>query len=490
MFIANTCSKPKETATGDARQPISGLLHLNPGGAAVSDTMRRFLAIFVIVILVAGVCAVFAAPSFKSFGSEETTAVRTEKARAGTLTETISAPGTIEPVTKVDISAEVSARIIEIRRREGEQVRKGETVIRLDDRDLNAALQAAMARRDGERYRLEAERSRIVGSRQNLENARTTLERQEKLFNSGDVSRQTLDDAMLRVQETEAQVLAAENTISQIEKSLATAEAQIEQAREGVRRTTIVSNIDGVVTLLDAEVGELVVVGTMNNPGSKIMTIADLGQMRILTRVSESDIARIAVGQTADVRINAYKNRVFKGSVSEVPLQTKLERDTSSYFPVKVGLELEGEVIFSGLGGNVDIIVGTHEGIVIPSQAVVERRPSELPADVRTSPLIDDERRTTPLVFKLVDGKAEAAPVRVGPSNLTETLVLEGITEGDEIIIGPFKTLEKLKPGEVVRVDENAGVGGDESGPGKMGAGQQGGGRGHGGRRGGGMVRF
>lgn len=451
--------------------------------------MRRILLILVVLVVVGGSIAIFAAPSFRGLSTEEPTAVRAEPARSGTLTETISAPGTVEPITKVDISAEVSARIVEIKRREGERVQKGDVVIRLDDRDLRAALQASEARRDGERFRLEAERSRIVGSRQNLENARTTMQRQEKLYATGDVSRQAFDDALLRVQETEAQIQAAQNTISQIEKSLATAEAQIEQSREGVRRTTIVSNIDGVVTLLDAEVGELVVVGTMNNPGSKIMTIADLSQMRLLAKVSESDIARIATGQGAEVRVNAFRDRVFKGRVAEVPLERRLERDNTGYFPVKVALELEGELLFSGLGGNVDIVVGTHEGVIVPSQAVVERRVSELPAELRTNELVQTGRRTTPIVLRVIDGKAVPTPVRVGPSNLTETLILEGLAAGDQVITGPFKTLEKLKPGEIVRIDDNAGL--SESREAAAPSNSGGGRGGPGGRRGGGMsVRF
>jgi len=453
--------------------------------------MRKTLTILTILIAVLVVGAIFAAPSFRNLNAEEVVAVRAEAVKSGTLTETISAPGTVEPVTKVDISAEVSARIVEIRRREGDRVEKGDMVIRLDDRDLSAALAATESRRDGERYRLEAERARIVGSRQSLENARQTLERQDTLFATGDVSRQALDDAMLRVRELEAQVQAAENTISVIEKSLSTAESQIEQAKEAVRKTRIISNIDGVVTLLNAEVGELVVVGTMNNPGTKIMTIADLGTMRILTKVSESDIARIATEQVAEVRVNAYKDRVFKGRVAEVPLQRMLDRDNTGFFPVKVALELDGEMIFSGLGGNVDIVVGTHEGVVIPSQAVVERRASELPADIRSSPLVQSERRTTPVVFRVVDGKAIATPVRVGPSNLTHTLVVEGLEPETEIITGPFKTLEKIKPGDAVRIDENAGISEGREWSGTPPAGGGRGGPGGGGRRGGGMsVRF
>jgi HlyD family secretion protein len=430
--------------------------------------MRKFLIASLSLFLLAVLVALFAGDrllKMMPFGGPEGTPVRIEPVAPGELVEIVAAPGTVEPKHKVDVSAEVSARIVELPHREGDRVRSGEVIMRLDDRDLRAALQSAEARRDGERYRLEAERSRIVGSQTTLEGARAAAQRQEALFRTGDISRQDYENATNRVRDLEAQYLAAKNTIVQLEKSLAASEAQIEQAREALRRTVVTAAIDGVITQLNAEVGELVVVGTMNNPGTKILTIADLGSMKLTAKVSEADVPRVAPKQQAEVRINGYKNRVFKGSVDEVALQRTTEKDGTGYFKTGIGLELGGEQVFSGLGGNVDIAIATHTGLRLPSQAVVERKIEDLPAAVRGSPLIAAGRKTTTVVFLVTGGKAIATPVRTGPSNLTDTIVLDGIKEGDQVITGPYKALERLKDGDRVMQEEQApGAGGTDSG--------------------------
>jgi HlyD family secretion protein len=351
--------------------------------------------------------------------------------------------------------------------------------MRLDDRDLKAALQSAEARRDGERYRLEAERSRIVGSQNNLENQRAIAQRQESLFRAGDVSRQAYEDAVTRARDLESQFLAQKNTIVQLEKSLAAAEAQIEQQREALRRTVVVAAIDGVVTQLNAEVGELVVVGTMNMPGTKIMTIADLSKMKLSAKVSETDIPRVAKGQPAEVRINGYKNRVFKGTVDEVALSRTVEKDGTGFFKTAILLDLDGEQIFSGLGGNVDISIARHSGLNVPSQAVVERRVEGLPESQRSSPLIPAGKKLASVVFRVVDGKAVATVVGTGASNLTNTVIADGVKAGELVVTGPYKALERLKDGEAVVKEESSGWGGDGERPG--------GGGGGGGRRGMGM---
>lgn len=419
--------------------------------------MRTLLAVAISVIVIVALIALFAGDAIAnalSFGGPERVSVRYEPTKRAVLVESVSAPGIVEPKRKVDVSAEVSARIVELPRREGDRVRAGELIMRLDDRDLKAALQSAEARRDGERYRLEAERSRIVGTQNTLESSRATAQRQEQLFRSGDISRQAYEDAVTRVRDLESQFQAQKNTIVQLEKSLAAAEAQIEQQREALRKTVVVAAIDGVITQLNAEVGELVVVGTMNNPGTKILTIADLSKMKLTAKVSEADIPRVAVGQPAQVRINGYKNRVFKGVVEEVALQSSLERDGTGYFKTAVILDLNGEQVFSGLGGNVDISIASHEGLSLPSQAIVQRKIEDLPASARSNPLIQSGRKTTSVVFVVRDGRAAATPVQTGPSNLTDTIVLEGISEGDVVITGPYKALERLKDLDAVKQDE------------------------------------
>jgi HlyD family secretion protein len=447
--------------------------------------MRPALVISLAATAVVGLGALFVGKDvwqWLDFGGKEGTPVRMEAVSEGTLTETVSAPGIVEPLRKVDISAEVSARIVELPRREGDRVRAGDLLMRLDDRDLKAALQSAEARRDGERYRLEAERSRIVGSQNNMENARALAQRQESLFRAGDVSRQSYEDAATRARDLEAQYLAQKNTIVQLEKSLAAAEATIEQQREALRRTVVVAAIDGVVTQLNAEVGELVVVGTMNMAGTRIMTIADLSKMKLTAKVSEADIPRVAKGQSAEVRINGYKNRVFKGTVDEVALSRTVEaRDGTGYFKTAVLLDLGGEQVFSGLGGNVEISIAAHSGLNVPSQAVVERSVDLLPESVRSSPLIPAGRKTANVIYRVVDGKAVATVVSTGASNLTSTIIADGLKAGETVVTGPYKSLERLKDGDTVRKEES-GWGEEGGGRGESGGTRMGGGPGRGGR--------
>jgi HlyD family secretion protein len=446
--------------------------------------MKRPWAISASVLAVVGLAGLFFGRDLytMAWSADDGVPVRMDPVVRSTLVELVSAPGIVEPVQKVDISAEVSARIMELPKRAGERVRAGDLIMRLDDRDLKAALQSAEARRDGERYRLEAERSRIIGTQNNLEFARITAQRQEGLLLTGDISRQAFEDATARALDLEAQFQAQKNTIVQLEKSLAAAEAQIEQQREALRRTVVIAPIDGMITELNAEVGELVVVGTMNMAGTKILTVADLSRMKLTAKVSEADIPRVAKGQSAEVRINGYKNRVFKGTVDEVALSRTVEaRDGTGYFKTAVLLDLGGEQVFSGLGGNVEISIAAHSGLNVPSQAVVERSVDLLPESVRSSPLIPAGRKTANVIYRVVDGKAVATVVSTGASNLTSTIIADGLKAGETVVTGPYKSLERLKDGDTVRKEES-GWGEEGGGRGESGGTRMGGGPGRGGR--------
>ena len=430
--------------------------------------MRKFLVgvavvlgLLVVGLVVAGPSALALMPSFGSGGKALPVRIATVTRRE--LVETVSAPGELDPEVKVDVSAEVSARILELPFREGATVRKGEVIVKLDDRDLQASMDAQVAQRDGEKFRLRSEQERLASPMSQLANARATLERQESLFKTGDVSRADLDNAIARVRDLEAQIASAKEGLSVIESSLAAAEANIARARELLKKTTITAPIDGQITELNAEQGELVVVGTMNNAGTKILTIADLGSVRLKAKVAESDVARVKAGQPATVRVNAYRNREFKGTVDRVALSRGTEQSFGSsaggagsgqggWFKCEVALDLtDGETLLSGLAANVEIVVETTQGLLIPSQSLLEKKLDDLPKDIAESPLVDKVRRKASVVFRMVDGKAVLTPIRTGASNLSETMVLEGVGEGDVVVTGPYRVLERLKQGDPIR---------------------------------------
>lgn len=380
------------------------------------------------------------------------TAVRIGTAEPRQLVEAVSAPGEIVPHTKVDISAQTAARIVELPFRQGQDVKKGQVVVRLDDRDLHAALESARARRDGEMHRMQADHARLAGLQTSLELARRTLQRQQTLFKSNDVSEAALDEARQRVDDLEAQIQASQHTISQTESALAAAQAEIRRAEEALRNTVIESPMSGRVTRLNAEVGEMVVTGTMNNPGTVIMTIADLDRMMMKARVAEADIAGVEVGQAAHVHVIAYPDRVFEGTVSNIALQRSGEADGTGYFETEIDIDLDGMTLRSGLNANVDIEVATHHGIVVPSQAIVDRLVDELPAEaIGDGSIVDRTKLAARVIYRVIDGQAVATPVAISASDLTHTLVTAGLEVGEPIIVGPYKALAEIEHGQRVR---------------------------------------
>ncbi|MDA0803524.1 MAG: efflux RND transporter periplasmic adaptor subunit [Planctomycetota bacterium] len=404
-----------------------------------------------------------------SFGSGTARQVRVEPVGIKEVVERVSSPGLVEPVTKVDISAEVSERVVELPFREGDLVKKGDVVVRLDDRDLRARMESASARRNSAKSRLESEEAGLGGPRATATAARKSLERQKSLYESGDISRQQLDDAISSAAGAEANLARSEKGIVTLENEIAASEADYARSQRDLERCIIQSPIDGVLVKLNAEQGELVMVGTMNNAGTVILTVADLTNMRLVAEVNEADIARIQVGQPAEVRINAYKGEVFTGEVDEVSLQREgtlqnQSADQSGIFQVRIGLDLEGgRQILSGLVANVEVELARHTGLAVPSQAVVDKKADDLPASLRDNPLRDPGAPTVAIVFLEVDGKATARVVKTGPSSLTETIILEGITEGDRVVTGPFKQLEVLKEGDTLEEIKD-GWGGEEDG--------------------------
>lgn len=377
--------------------------------------------------------------------------VRIGAADIGELSRTVSAPGQIEPLTSVKISAQVSARIIALPFDLNDSVKKDDVLVRLDAEDLLALLNSAKAGLMGEQARLEGAQSAVLLARQDLD-------RVKKLAATGD---RTPAD----VERAQSDFDRAQSSLAASQAAIDAARAQIQRAQKDLDNTVIKSPIDGVITALDAKVGEVVVIGTLNNPGSVIMEIADLSQMILKARVDESNIVPVKNGQTCKVFINAYGEREFKGRVSRVELQRKIDRDNTGYFEVEIPIELApGEILRAGLTANTDIAVETlRDVLVVPSQAIVDRKVDELPKAVtEASPNIPKNNTYARVVFKIEDvpdktspddkpiKKVIAVPVQVGSSDLTRSVVLAGLSKGDKIITGPFKVLLSLKHAQEV----------------------------------------
>jgi HlyD family secretion protein len=362
------------------------------------------------------------------------TYVRLGEAEHGTLTRTVSAPGQIEPKTKVEISAQVSARIIALPFRENQQVKQGEEVLRLDGRDLQAALDSARANHRSQLAQLDRAKAEFARLSSELGRAR-------ELFASNDIPRAQLEQAEMEYARGEANLRSAQFAV-------AIAEANIQRAEKDLSNTIVTAPFDGVITRLNAEVGELVVVGTLNNPASVIMEIADLSVMILKARVDEANVARVREGQRAKVYVNAFPDVPLEGRVDRVGLKRQVDRDGTAYFETEILLEKPDHMLLrSGMTANADIAVETFESVVkVPSQAVQDRNIDDLPRDlIERSPFVDRNKRFVRVVFVFENGKVLARPVDVGASDLTHTIIRAGLEEGARIVVGPFKILASLK---------------------------------------------
>ena len=253
-----------------------------------------------------------------------------------------------------------------------------------------------------------------------------------------------------------------------MQHNLEAAAAEIARAKDNLSYTVITSPIDGIVTRLNAEVGELVVTGTMNNAGTVIMEVADLSQMLVKARVDETSIADVQVGQKATVRMEAYRDKTFEGSVVSVALANfdpNMSRggsnrfmsnnsDGSKFYTGEILLKSDGTRIFSGLTADVDIETKRWDNVLkIPSQAVLGRAVDELPQELRDKPEVDKTKTMIPVVYRSINGKAVVTPVAIGGSDLTHTVIKSGLSPDDAIITGPFKVLESIKHDQPIKED-------------------------------------
>lgn len=446
--------------------------------------VARIFIILLVVVLVLGVMGGGGFVWLKSRGNQanKATIVRVEEARIGELIEVVSAPGEIEPKTNVEISAKTSARIVELPYEEGDRVTKGDpdadppipasVLVRLDSKELESRLLSTQASRAAQAAQFEVEKARIASQQAGLmaqettlEQARRDYERQCALLQTNDVSQVTCEEAGFRVQELESQLQSARHNLEAaqlnlrvLEHNLEVADAGIEQAKEALSHTTIESPIDGVITRINAKVGEMVVTGMMNNPGTKILEVGDLSEMLVVAQVDESDVGKLRVGQASQVHIQAWPDKVFPGKVRAIALSQNVGTQGAKYYETEILLIDPSEQIFTGMTADADIEVAEHKDVlVVPSQAVLGREVDTLPIDIRDR-LSEEEKSKTfaTVVFRYIDGKAVITPVRIGASNATHTIIESGIAPDEKIVAGPFKELEKLAHDQAIKDEREA----------------------------------
>ena len=392
---------------------------------------RTKIIIGIIVLIIAGGLTA----GFVSQRGKDVTPVTFGKVQRQDLTSKVSANGRIDAKRKVDLSANVMGQVVNLAVREGDVVKKDDFLLQIDQKQLaatarsaDAALQAVFSDRD-------ASKAMAIAADQDYQRAL-------KNFDQKIIPRADLDRAQSARDSARANVMALEQRISQARENL-------NAARDTLSKTTMRAPIGGVVTALPVEEGEVAVIGTMNNAGTVLMTIADMSVVEAVMEVDETDVPSVKVGQRATVTIDAYPNKTFPGLVTEVassPIKVNGVAPGTTQavnFEVKIQVENPPPGVRPGFSASADIITGTRpKALAIPIQALVVR---EKPGTTVGKP--QDEEG----VFVVQNGAVKFETVKTGLSGDSAIELVSGGKEGQQIVTGPFRALREIKDGTKVK---------------------------------------
>ncbi|WP_111685008.1 efflux RND transporter periplasmic adaptor subunit [Winogradskyella tangerina] len=376
------------------------------------------------------------------------------------IVETVSATGKIQPEVEVNISSEVSGEIIELPFKEGQDVKKGDLLVRVNPDLIQSALNRSQATYQNVRAGLEqAEAS--------LRQAKADYERNKTLFEKGVISKATWDQSVAAYETAEA----ARNSAYYSVQSSA---ASVNEARDNLARTTIYSPMSGTISSLSVELGERVV-GTQQMAGTEILRVADLTNMEVEVDVNENDIVKVSIGDSTIVEVDAYLKKEFKGVVTEIANSAAgtLAADQVTNFKVKVKILEESYTDLTegkpesyspfrpGMTATVDIITKTRkDAIAVPISAIViktdtssTKKPFKVSTEASDEPKKEEEKFEC--VFINDNGKAKLRVVETGIQDDTFIEVVSGLSKDDKIITGPYNMVSKtLKPGDLIE-DKN-----------------------------------
>jgi HlyD family secretion protein len=387
--------------------------------------------------------------------------VQTQKAERRDLVSKVSASGEVKPKRFVNISANVSGRIVLLLVKEGEAVRRGQVLAKIDSTRIEAGTRQSEAG-------LQAARAELDRADADHEAARLAFERTRSMHDQKLVSDQSYDQAQAEMKMTMANVEAQRRRILQ-------QAAAVASNRDDLEKTTVVSPMDGVITNLQKEEGE-VVIGAQSFAPTVVMTVADLSVMEVEVLVDETDIRNVSLGQAAEVRVDALEGLKIKGAVTEIgssaiprgsnqpaATSTATTANQAKDFKVTVTLESPPASLRPGLNATADITTAQKKGVLaVPVQAVVVRelsREGEVidPGGAQASegepqaPRARGEEKEG--VFLISKGQARFKPVKTGITGETDIEVVDGLAPGDEIVTGSYKTLRTLKDKARIKIE-------------------------------------
>jgi HlyD family secretion protein len=411
--------------------------------------------------------------------------VTVEAIKVRDLEAIVSASGKIQPKRLVNISAETPGRVVELAVNEGDIVKRGQFLLQIDPKSLRTRVDSGTASLDAAGASLEQSRQSVQTARVQVEQAARNLARQRELWSEQLTTREALERA-------ENEVRAAESTLQEREKQVSAQAARIEQERAGLEsarydlsKVRIESPIDGIVTRRNIQQGETAVIGTMNNAGTVLLTLADMSVIQAEVEVDETNIPQVSLGQRAKVMIDALQDTTFYGKVTEIgnsPIQAPGAAGSRQATNFKVVIAIDGDVpdVRPSFTCTADITTATRKGVTaVPIAAVAVR---ELVYDEATGQVVREQRRDrrrrprsegsmmdpvasaaelpagqtrkeTEGVFVIRDGRAEFVPIKMGIAGEQYFEVLSGLKAGDEVITGPFASVRSLADGSQVKVE-------------------------------------
>lgn len=408
------------------------------------------IAVLLLVLIVVGNVARHA--------SAGVTAVQFARVRREDVTARVRAPGKIEARTQVKISADIPGKIVNLAVKEGDPVRRGQLMLQLDDTQYRANLDQARAS-------LAAARNHVSDARHTLTLQESTYGRQKRLWDEKLLSQAEWD---LANNQLETARLAVQTANEEVARS----GAAVKGAADNLSKTRFVAPFDGVVSALNVEQGEIVITGTMNNPGTEILTVSDLSRMIVRADVDETDVVDMRLGQKAKITVDAMPDTSFQGTVIEIGNTAKRSITSSvegqTNFEVKVAFDTLVPQVRPGMTADVEIETATHpQALAVPIQAVVVRTQRELDQAAKkkggaaaaarrprgTDAVVAAEDDTVGRKDKDVTGLfvsragvAHFVPVRTGIASETMIEVFGGLKPGDVVVAGPYKALRELKP--------------------------------------------
>jgi len=442
---------------------------------------RTWLILIVVVVVLAA--AGIGARIYRNANSLP--AVTVEPIRTRDLDAIVSASGKIQPKRQVNVSAQTMGRVTRLAVQEGQRVKAGQFLLEIDPKALAGQLDRGEASVAAARSSLQQASTAVDQARATLELAQQTLKRQQELAKDGLTTREALERAQNDVTVREAELKTRQQEVETREQQIKQEQAALSTTRYNLSQVIINSPMDGIVTRRNIEEGENVVLGTMNNAGTVLLTVADMSAIQAEVEVDETDIPNVAIGQRAIVTIDAVPDRMFKGRVTDIgnsPIQASTAATAqtgqrqATNFKVVVTIDDEVPDVRPGFTCTAEITTASRKSaIAVPIQSLtvremlfdekgtlvheppppVQRRffgaAPAAPPPPPTDPAPGQTRKETEGVFVVREGKVVFAPVKTGIAGERYFEVLSGLKAGDQVVTGPFDSVRQIADGSAVR---------------------------------------